>query len=347
MSGPNCLSVSPACPVSASIYGYYPSLPANAFFCAFFGLALVANLILGTRYKTWTFMIALALGSLTECVGYVGRILMHGNPFSNAGFEMQICCLIMAPAFISAAIYVSLLSPNTRNTHIACLSVSTMAGSVGRRSTHVLFSDLSPKPPLTPPSQLTLKHLTLTFGPQLNRFPARYYTWAFISADIFSLVLQGSGGGIAATANPGSSLLNVGTDLMLTGIVLQVITLLIFGGLAADFALRLSRDGTPFTIEAATLKNQRSFRLFLGGLALAFLAVFTRCVYRIAEMAGGWSNAIMQNESDFIALDGVMVVLATAALTLFHPGYCFPRLSDSFSKGDHMGEKAASQDSWT
>ena len=213
-----------------------------------------------------------------------------------------------------------------------------------RRSTHFLFPT-SVKPPLTTPSQLTLKHLTLTFGPQLNRFPARYYTWAFISADIFSLILQGCGGGIAATANPGSSLLNVGTDQMMTGIVLQVLTLLIFGGLALDFTLRLSRDSTPFTIEAADLKNKLSFKLFLSGLTLALITVFTRCVYRIAEMAGGWSNPIMQSESEFIALDGVMVMLATAALTLFHPGYCFPRLSDSFSNGENMGEKTASRDS--
>lgn len=81
MSYQNCLSVSLACPVSATIYGYYPSLGANAFFCGFFGLALFVNLFLGLRYKTWTFTIALALGSLTECIGYVGRILLHSNPW--------------------------------------------------------------------------------------------------------------------------------------------------------------------------------------------------------------------------------------------------------------------------
>lgn len=296
MSGQNCLAVSEACPLSASIYGYYPSLGANAFFCAFFGIALIANLVLGIRYKTWTFMIALSLGCFTEAIGYVGRILLHSNPFSNTGFEIQICCLIMAPAFVSAAIY------------------------------------------------LTLKHITLCFGPELNRFPARYYTWAFISADIFALVFQGCGGGIAATAN-GGTLLNVGTDLMLTGIVWQVVTLLIFGIFSADFAFRLFKSTTPFSIEAADMKNKLSFKLFLAGLTLAFLTVFTRCVYRIAEMANGWSNPIMQDETDFIALDSVMVMLATLALTVCHPGYCFPRLSNSFSKAKEMTEKTVSEES--
>ena len=296
MSGQNCLSITPDCPVSASIYGYYPNLGANAFFCAFFGVALVANLVLGVRYKTWTFMIALSLGCLAESIGYVGRILMHANPFSNPGFEMQICCLILAPAFISAAIY------------------------------------------------LTLKHITLCFGPELNRFPARYYTWAFISADILALVLQSCGGAIAATAN-GGNLLNIGTDLMLTGIVWQVVTLVIFAAVAADFGFRLSKSTKPFSIEAADIKNKRSFKLFLAGLALAFLTVFTRCVYRIAEMAGGWSNPIMQNETEFLVLDNAMVLIATAALTIFHPGYCFPRLSNTFNRSKaETAEKTVSEE---
>lgn len=33
-------------------------------------------------------------------LGYVGRILLHANPFDDTGFEMQICCLIIAPVGI-------------------------------------------------------------------------------------------------------------------------------------------------------------------------------------------------------------------------------------------------------
>ncbi len=54
-----CVSVGPDCPVEGTLYGYYPSLGANAFFAAFFGLCLVANLVLGIRFKTWTYMVSL------------------------------------------------------------------------------------------------------------------------------------------------------------------------------------------------------------------------------------------------------------------------------------------------
>jgi hypothetical protein len=38
----------------------------------------------------------------------IGRLLLHQNPFSRIGFQIQICCLILGPAFNSAAIYLVL-----------------------------------------------------------------------------------------------------------------------------------------------------------------------------------------------------------------------------------------------
>jgi len=46
-------------------------------------------------------------------------------------------------------------------------------------------------------------------------------------------------------------------------------------------------------------------------------------------MTGGWRNPLMQNENDFIALDGAMVSIAAAAQTLFHPGFGFPQMVPS------------------
>jgi hypothetical protein len=40
----------------------------------------------------------------------------------------------------------------------------------------------------------------LAFGPEQPRIKPKFYTWIFIYCDIFTLVLQGVGGGIAASA---------------------------------------------------------------------------------------------------------------------------------------------------
>lgn len=102
-----CTEVSAQCPVAATTYGYYPELGPNAFFGAWFGALLIAGLIIGVRTKTWSYSAFLWVGLLGEFLGYVGRLLMHENPWNSGAFQMQICCLVLAPSFIAAAIYLT------------------------------------------------------------------------------------------------------------------------------------------------------------------------------------------------------------------------------------------------
>lgn len=285
-----CDTVTPVCLVQDSIYGYFPSLPANAFFLALFIILLVAQIYLGIKYRTWTFAFALSCGCLVEAVGYVGRLMLHHNPFSNDGFTMQICCLIMGPAWLAMGIY------------------------------------------------LTLKHVVKAFGPQYSYLKPKYYTWLFIGGDCLSLTLQAVGGGLSAGADDNLSQLNLGSNIAIAGIIMQVVTLAIFACLAGLFFLRrylalrngaLEEDQTS----ANSLLQSIRFKLFAGAVIIAFLTIFARCVYRIAEMMGGWGNPLMQNEAEFIALDSVMCSVAAVAMTVFHPGFCFPQMAQPVSFG--------------
>ncbi|KAH6865444.1 RTA1 like protein-domain-containing protein [Alternaria rosae] len=279
-----CVEVGPECPVEGTLYGYYPSIGANGFFAAFFGLCLVIQLGLGIRYKTWTYMIALSLGCLGELTGYIGRILLYNNPFDETGFQMQICCLIISPAFVSAGIY------------------------------------------------LTLKHIVINFGESWSRLPPVWYTRIFITGDIFSLVLQGAGGGIAATADSGSDLQDLGTNLMVAGVVLQVVVLSVFGALLVEYTIRTYRRREQLPARSMTLFNKTSFRCFIFAIVIGFLGIFIRCIYRIPELTDGWGSELMRDETDFIILEGVMIVMSVLVLTVFHPGYCFPALGGTIGK---------------
>jgi hypothetical protein len=172
---PGCDAVSDLCPVEGTIYGYRPDLAANAFFAAFFGIAMIIQLIFGIKYRTWTYMTAIGLGCLAECVGYIGRVIMNDNPWSDIGFNIQIVLLIFAPSFLAAGIY------------------------------------------------LTLKHIVIQFGSEWSRLRPAWYTYIFIGCDITSLAMQSAGGALAATADPGDSLQDVGTNLMIAGIIFQVV----------------------------------------------------------------------------------------------------------------------------
>jgi hypothetical protein len=70
---------------------------------------------------------------------------------------------------------------------------------------------------------LTLKHVVIQFGKEWSRLRPSWYTYIFIACDISSLAMQSAGGALAATADPGESIGDVGTNLMIAGIIWQVV----------------------------------------------------------------------------------------------------------------------------
>jgi hypothetical protein len=78
---PKCTEVGPGCPSNGSSLGYAPNLTASIIFIIIFASSFFAHLGLGTKYKTWGFMTATLLGSSSEVIGYIGRVLMHNNPY--------------------------------------------------------------------------------------------------------------------------------------------------------------------------------------------------------------------------------------------------------------------------
>ncbi|PVH95452.1 sphingoid long-chain base transporter RSB1 [Periconia macrospinosa] len=96
------------CPVEWSLYGYYPSLPANALFVALFAISMLLHIYQGIRWRSWSFMACMVIGTFGELVGYGGRITLHNNPFDQAGLKTQMIALTITPTFLAAGIYLTL-----------------------------------------------------------------------------------------------------------------------------------------------------------------------------------------------------------------------------------------------
>lgn len=263
-----CLEVSPECPVFATLYGYRPNLGANAFLCALFALCCLASIVIGVLSKTWTYTLALGIGTFLEAAGYAGRIIMNGNPWSESGFKLQICCLVLGPSFVAAAIY------------------------------------------------LTLKHFVLYCGPQYSLIKPRLYPWIFVGCDFGSIVLQAVGGGMAAAGGTtNKKLIDGGNKLIVAGIAFQVVTMVVCGVLILIyiFRYRKARQNRGALNEKSSYEMDKEagsvslakVKLFGGVIVLAYLTVLIRCIYRLPEMAGGWGNALMRNEREFLLLDGM------------------------------------------
>lgn len=156
----NCTGpITPECPAYWSYLGYQPDLVPNAVFFGIHVVCAIVQLILGIRYKTWTYMIALFCGCVLELLGYLGRMKMHADPWDGGAYKLQITTLIIAPAFTAAGIYLtlkhvvltfgreySILKPALYTWIFVCADIATLlvqaAGAALFSGTNVPYSTL-------------------------------------------------------------------------------------------------------------------------------------------------------------------------------------------------------------
>jgi hypothetical protein len=128
------------------------------------------------------------------------------------------------------------------------------------------------------------------------------------------------GGAVIAS---GGTHINLGNNVMMLGLVSQVVTLGVFGAMAAEVYFCFRKYRSEFNNSTKELRSSSRFKYFLITTTIAYGCISIRCVYRIAEIAGGWRNKIMENEVAFVILDSVMCVVAVFAMNSFHPGFLF------------------------
>jgi hypothetical protein len=102
---------------------YLPTIPGNGVYLGAFIVVAVLQIFFGFRYKAKGFMIGITLGCIGEAVGYGGRIWMVSysasdyilrspfqgyNIFEFNAFLINLVPLTIAPAFITASIYLCL-----------------------------------------------------------------------------------------------------------------------------------------------------------------------------------------------------------------------------------------------
>lgn len=180
---------------------------------------------------------------------------------------------------------------------------------------------------------LCLSRIVTTVGPKHSRIKPLSYLKIFIPCDFISLVLQAAGGGMASVSTHNGEDPKKGNNIMIAGLAFQVFTLLVFILLAADFAWRTYRGRTSRgqispDQQPAILRRSWPFKAFLVALSLSTLCIFTRCVFRVAELSEGWDGRLANTQKYFIGLEGAVIIAAVLLLNLCHPAYCFKDAAD-------------------
>ncbi|KAJ5504542.1 hypothetical protein N7463_007416 [Penicillium fimorum] len=152
-------------------------------------------------------------------------------------------------------------------------------------------------------------------GHNSSFFTPKQYLWIFCTCDIISLVVQAVGGGLASSesgVSGGNTAL--GTNIMVAGIVFQLVSISIFMVCAIDFLRRIIKLGLRRS-------ETGSFTTMMVIMALSVFCIYIRSIYRTIELAQGWNGYLITHESYFIGLDGVLMVIAAGVFNVFHPGW--------------------------
>ncbi|KAI5249727.1 putative RTA1 domain protein [Aureobasidium subglaciale] len=118
---------------------YPPNLGVSVAYLTIFGIFMLAQLGIAIYYRTWAFGFAMFGGLILEIIGYTGRILIRSNPFDMNIFLAYFIPLGLGPAFLTAAIYITLghvvivfgeqysrLKPKTYSLVFVCIDIFSL-----------------------------------------------------------------------------------------------------------------------------------------------------------------------------------------------------------------------------
>lgn len=88
----------------------------------------------------------------------------------------------------------------------------------------------------------------------------------------------------------------IGEHISLAGLIFQVVTLVAFCALFADYVYRASRSSSRNRLNKAMW-------VFLALLFMSTVFVLIRCAYRIAELGRGYFSALFRDEGLFVGLE--------------------------------------------
>ena len=158
-----------------------------------------------------------------------------------------------------------------------------------------------------------LGQMITQYGRRYSLISARMYLAIFVSFDIISIVIQAVGGASASKAGaedpPGNT--KPGTYIMMAGIIIQLVSMSVFGLLWLIFLWRAR--AVPIS------------RILLVVTTFSAFCIIVRNFYRAIELSQGWKGYLITHEVYFAVLDGALMAMVRTSLA-HYPLFCSCKL---------------------
>ncbi|KAJ1953403.1 hypothetical protein EC988_003015 [Linderina pennispora] len=147
----------------------------------------------------------------------------------------------------------------------------------------------------------------------------KFVTWFFFSSDVFSILMQGAGGGMMTSYE----MRNTGKMIALIGLIVQLFFFASFFFISVHvmrnpvYTVRQSKkDASP---EAAKKK-------VMWVLLSTTIILYLRSIYRVAEFADGYAGVIYSCEWAFYVFDTILIFFAFLVYLYWFIGHNFTRV---------------------
>ncbi|KAL4076044.1 RTA1-domain-containing protein [Scleroderma citrinum] len=148
--------------------------------------------------------------------------------------------------------------------------------------------------------------------------PLNKITRVFVISDISTFLIQAAGGGISISKN--SSVALSGSHIFLAGLVLQLVSFLIFSGIYIRFLYKIHTLRPEIWNRDQIRPWYSDWRALAGALMVSCIGILVRSGYRVAELSYGYQGFLATTEAYFYLLDTLPLVLANSVYILCWPG---------------------------
>jgi hypothetical protein len=152
---------------------------------------------------------------------------------------------------------------------------------------------------------MTLSRLILSVnGASLSPIRPRWLTTLFVTGDVVSFLVQAGAAGLMVSG--GGSGMKTGENVVVAGLVVQIVMFGLFCITAGVFHKRIRRTPTRESYEVEV-----GWEGELGMLYVVSGLVMVRSVFRVVEYAMGQEGYLLGNEWTLYVFDGTLMWLAT------------------------------------
>ncbi|KAJ5176921.1 RTA-like protein [Penicillium canariense] len=138
-----------------------------------------------------------------------------------------------------------------------------------------------------------------------------WLTKVFVMGDVLSFVVQGGASGLMVSGNNAK----LGSDIVVAGLVIQVIMFCFFIGTTVVFQVRMHRFPTT-----ESFNGRVKWKSHLRVLYAISLLVLIRSLFRVVEYVEGNDGYPLTHEWTLYVFDSILMLAVMAIWAIWHPG---------------------------